>query len=60
MVSSRQPEEQSQPVLTQKELQILERILGLAKKQEYAKVTLVIERGVLRKIEGPAPTILLK
>jgi len=46
-------------ILTPEKQRVLEQLLDIAGQQQYAKITLVIEHGVLRKVEGPAPTILL-
>ena len=47
-------------VLSGKKLEQVEHILELATQMKYAEVTLVIERGCLRKVKGPTPVVKLK
>ena len=47
-------------VLSDRKLEQLERILKQAVQMQYAEVTLVIEKGSLRRVRGPAPVVKLR
>jgi len=47
-------------VISEKKLKQVEHILELACKMQYAEITLIIERGSLRKIKCPTPVVKLK
>ena len=51
--------QQQKKILTPNKLQVIERVLSDAQQMEYAEVTLVIKRGELRLIKGPAPSVML-
>lgn len=42
-----------------KKYRVLQQVIESAQKMRYATITLHVERGELRRIEGPAPIIKL-
>lgn len=54
------PTQTQQNVIAPEKIKLLLNIIASAKRMRFAAITLHIEYGQLRRIEGPAPIIKLK